>query len=761
MAIKKFIKIENVGRLVRCAQNGPELNRYNVFFAENGRGKTTLCAVLRSLRTGQHEYITERKTIGSRGGEPTVDVRVDGQNTRFEKKAWSATLPEIEIFDATFVAQNVHAGEYVGRDHRSNLLEVIIGDAGVTLAKKVSELDDAIRDKNGEINNARKLVQPHVPRGYTIDAFVALAEDPDIDAKITAKTDELPAAKRAGEIKTRVTPNEVTIPDLPASLLTTLAKTIEDVSADAEKRIKQQITKHQMYAHGEAWLSEGLGYLRDDTCPFCGQGIASLVLVEAYKKFFSESYAKLRKEIEQLQTNVESALGDTVLATLAGTVSANEAATEFWKQFVRIDMVSPDHESVVATPTRELRQAVLALVAQKLKTPLDAIQPDATFDAALKRYAAVREILTSYNASVKVASALIHARKQHAQAANVATIERELSALQLTKLRRDPKVNPLCTTYQTALDEKKKLDAKKDAAKADLDKHADKMIRDYEITINALLKGFGAGFSITNSKKTYVGGTPTSTYQILINDHAVDLGDDGTPIGQPCFRTTLSAGDKSTLALAFFLARLDHDPKKATKIVVFDDPFNSQDRSRRERTAELMRKYGQECQQLFLLSHDPFFLSLVFSKLPKAERHSGQLSRAASNTTTIEQWDVEKETQDGYFREHAALASYSLKGAAELVDIARKIRPVLEGYLRFRFPNEFPSEEWLGDMLGRIRSKGDRHPMFGALDELGAINDYSKKYHHDTNPGKADSEPLNDGELQAYVQRTLAIAGGY
>lgn len=31
----------------------------------------------------------------------------------------------------------------------------------------------------------------------------------------------------------------------------------------------------------------------------------------------------------------------------------------------------------------------------------------------------------------------------------------------------------------------------------------------------------------------------------------------------------------------------------------------------------------------------------------------------------------------------------------------------------------------------------------------------------DTNPGKADSETIDDGELSSFVQRTLAIAGGY
>lgn len=164
---------------------------------------------------------------------------------------------------------------------------------------------------------------------------------------------------------------------------------------------------------------------------------------------------------------------------------------------------------------------------------------------------------------------------------------------------------------------------------------------------------------------------------------------------------------------------------------------------------------------LFLFSHDPFFLKLVHDRLPRADRRTLQLSRAADNNTTIEEWDIEKETREGYFRDHAALNSYLLSGARELIDIARRVRPVLEGYLRYRFPNQFPDGEWLGDMIGRIRETGAGHPLSAALEELEAINDYSKKYHHDTNPGKADAEPLNDGELQLYVKRTLAIVGGY
>ncbi|GAB2209098.1 AAA family ATPase [Roseibium sp. ROS1] len=761
MPIKKFLSVKNVGRLINCAQKGPELNRFNLFFAENGRGKTTLCAVLRSLETGQHEHITERTTIAPVANDPEASIRLSTGNTIYTAQSWSKTLPEIAIFDSTFVSRNVHAGEYVSRDHRTNLLQVIIGEAGVQLANAVNKLDEDIREKNSEIGRAKKAIQPHLPNGVKLEHFLDLAEDTDIDAKITAKTAELEAAKQAEQIKTRALLQRPAVPSLPAEFEAVLSKTLEDVSADAEARLREHMTRHEMHEHGQSWISEGLGYFRDDVCPFCGQNTKGLDLIQAYKQFFSDSYATVIEEINQLDKALDAALGDTPLARLGTLVANNESGIQFWKRFATFEVAEPDFENAIAVPARTLREAAHTLIESKRRSPLTAIAADQPFQTAKTAYDEAADILKAYDTQIVAANEAISAQKEKAKSANPAAVEKEIAGLRLIKLRHDPKVKPLFTEYQTLNADKKKLDESKSKAKDKLDGHADKTISAYEKTINKLLDGFGAGFSITNSKKTYVGGTPSSVYQILINKHAVDLGDGSTPSGQPCFRTTLSAGDKSTLALAFFLAQLDHDPNKANRVVVFDDPFNSQDRSRRERTAELLKKYGRECAQLLLFSHDPHFLNLVHSKLPRAERHCLQLSRAPDNATTIEEWDVEKETQDGYFKDHAALSSYRLNGAKELIDIVRKIRPVLEGYHRYRFPHQFPDNEWLGDMIKRVRDSNGAHPMHPALEELESINDFSKKYHHDTNPGKADNEPINDGELQGYVQRTLLIVGGY
>jgi len=758
---KKFISIKNVGRLVNCAQQGPELGRNNLLFAENGRGKTTLCAVLRSLQSGDPAHIQERKTIGAITGDPSATIRFDSGNATFGKNGWNTTVPEISIFDATFVSRNVHAGEYVERDQRSNLLQVIVGEVGVKLAEEVSRLDDAVRSKNGDISKSRKALQAIVPVGMKLEDFVTLPADTNMTAKLAAKLGEHDAVKQAEAIKARQALSPLPIPTIPDSIAGTLAKTLPDISIEAEKLLQEHISHCRMRDGGERWLSEGLKFVVDDGCPFCGQDTKKLPLVDAYKRYFSAAYEAHIKSIGSLRAAVEAAFGRATLATLGRSISSNDAAIQFWKPFIDTDLAAPAFDSEIEPGATAFYEAAIALVAAKQSSPLAAIALNSAYTSAAKSFAAITKALLAHNDDIRGINEKIAAQKQRVAAANLTAIERDLALLKAVKLRHEPNIAALCNEYAAQITEKDKLDRNKESAKSALDGHADKMIGDYEKTINALLRGFGAGFSITNSKKTYIGGTPTSVYQILINDQSVDLGDSSTPLGEPCFRTTLSAGDKSTLALAFFLAQLDHDPTKARRIVVFDDPFNSQDRSRRERTAELLKRYGQECAQMVLLSHDPFFLSLVYSKLSSQDRRTLQLSRAANNTTTIEDWDVEKETQEGYFRDHAALSSYLLHGAKHLIDVARKIRPVLEGYLRYRFPNQFPDNEWLGDMIGRIRIAGANHPMYLALAELSEINDYSKKYHHDTNPGKADSEPLNDGELQAYVKRSLDIAGGY
>jgi wobble nucleotide-excising tRNase len=62
-----------------------------------------------------------------------------------------------------------------------------------------------------------------------------------------------------------------------------------------------------MQARGETWLAEGLQYIAGEKCPFCGQGLTGINLIQAYRSFFSREYHILRNEVTGLSGQVEGA----------------------------------------------------------------------------------------------------------------------------------------------------------------------------------------------------------------------------------------------------------------------------------------------------------------------------------------------------------------------------------------------------------------------------------------------------------------------
>ncbi len=331
--LRKLISIKNVGRFRNYSASGDvELRRYNLVFAENGRGKTTLCAIFRSLSTSTPAFIVGRRTLGS-VEPPEVQILLASGNTTFRDGAWSVSFSDIAVFDGTYVSENVFAGDVVDTENKRNLYRVIIGSPGVRLAEQLNELDSQIRAKGTEIRDNRTLLERHAAPGMTIQAFIGLPYDPAIDAKIAAKEQDLQAVRRAEEIRRRPALTVVPAPVFPPPFATLLAKTLANIAPDADRRVAAHIRKHRMEARGEPWLSEGLQYIGADCCPFCGQGLAGIELIEAYRGFFSREYHALRQEAADLLVDVEQAIGDRVAAGIEQVLLQNNGEVEFWRQY--------------------------------------------------------------------------------------------------------------------------------------------------------------------------------------------------------------------------------------------------------------------------------------------------------------------------------------------------------------------------------------------------------------------------------------------
>jgi wobble nucleotide-excising tRNase len=696
-----------------------------------------------------------------------VHIRLNNTDYKFDDNTWSSSHPDILIFDSVFVNENVYSGDYVDHEHKKNLYRVIVGAQGVQLARQIDDLDKQIRDVNADLREKKEPISKHLPPGIEFDDFLQWQPLPDIEERIRQKAEELSnlqrAAAKASEILEKGLFVQLQLPSLPSDFSGVLSKQLTDIVTDAEKKVREQIARHQMEHQGESWLSQGLAYVKDDRCPFCGQGVQANELIGAYRSYFSAAYTDLKQEVARLAHRVNSAISEAALSSVQKAIANNAAVLEFWRQFTAVhlpDISFADIQKKYAT----LRERCLKLANRKQESPTEPVALDAEFTTALNEVNALRTAADRYNAAVDAANSRVNEQKAAARSQpKITPVENELAQLEARKKRFEPEIAKACQAYKDAVAKKALLEKQKEQVRQQLDHYCEELIRTYEKSINQYLDHFNTGFRITNTRHLYRGGTPSSHYQIEINNEPLDLGDPRTPAGKPCFKTALSSGDRSALALAFFLAALKQDSDIGKKIVVFDDPFTSLDRFRRTSTQQLIQRLLDSAQQVVVLSHDPLFLKQLYDECPSAATNAKTLQISkAGNATVIGEWDIEAEVQSSYTKDYSVLCAFYRERKGDPRAVARAIRPFLEGLLRTRFPGHFQPNEWLGDFIAKIRAADETSGLQQAkadLTELEAINHYSKRYHHQQNPD-ADIEPINEDELHAYVKRTLRLVGG-
>ena len=717
--LRKIISVRNVGRFRNSATSGnPELARYTLIVGANGFGKTTLCAVLRSLKTGEPAHISGRRALGNEE-QPTVELLFPDGQMRFDGAAWSVPYPHLAIFDDVFVTQNVHSGEVVEVDNRRNLYRVIVGEQGVRLAEKETILAGQSREKTGKITTVDDAIRPHIPAGMGFPAFLALPTDPKIDARIREQERAVEAIRQAQQINDRQPLSEIRLPSLPNELAALLARTIDDIAQDAETRLAEHLAAHAMEMNGGNWIAEGLEHANDETCPFCGQDIGSLPLIAAYRAVFSDRYKALRSGITAMRGQLAERFGDGAIGRLNTYAERNKGLVEFWSRYCTFDPASVTVPDDIPNAIHLLGQTAMALLDRKGQAPLEPIQPDDAFNAAVTTHKAAHAKARQITDAIRVVNALIAAKKEETGGADMQAAEGELARRRAVKVRHADPVAKQCVDHARLTDEKKAIEHCKRKVRAQLDAHTRDVVRPYEQRINCYLDAFNAGFRIAETRHGYPGGTAAATYRLVIDNTTIDLGHGRTPPDRPSFKNTLSSGDRTTLALAFFLAHLKQDQSLADKTVVFDDPFGSQDAFRRRQTIHEIADVGRSCAQVIVLSHDATFLKQVWDKAPASERVAMTLTDHRAQGMKIQLLDLDHACQGRTATDIDDLQTYQNTSAGAPLDIIRKMRAVLETHCWITYRACFRSgQDWLGEIVRKIREDGDQHPAYALYDEL-------------------------------------------
>jgi wobble nucleotide-excising tRNase len=592
-----------------------------------------------------------------------------------------------------------------------------------------------------------------------VDRFVALLPDPDIDAKIEAKAKQLAALSSAADLKAKPTLAELAFPAFPDGLEALLSKTLEDVSADAEAAIRTHMDEH-MVRPNEQWLVEGLQLIKGDACPFCAQSLTGSDLIALYRSHFAGTYDKLKAEIQQLTARVRAFADQNTILGLERRTNENTRLLLDWEDYIDAPAAPTLDVPRVSEALGQLRSSALALLDAKARSPLEPVALGPEFATALKAVEEARTLVDAYNAAVDALNGTILAKKEEAEGGDATKAQRELAELRAIKLRHGEGVSAAVDDLKTARQNRTQADLDKQAAKAALEQYSRDVFQRYQTRINKLLENFGATFRIDKAREHYPGGKPSSTYSLVIDGEEVDLGDANTPLTKPSFKNTLSAGDKSALALAFFLAQLAESPDLGKKVIVLDDPFTSQDASRQTCTQQEIRRLAGAAKQVVVLSHDRRFLKRMWTELPGATTKTLQFS--VLGDTNITEWDIE-EVVDPYIETYTTVWRYCNRNDGDPKLVVRQIRVLLEGYLRMKLPREFAEDKWLGDYVKQIQDADPTSTVALAkelLPELEDLKDYAKRYHHP--PGvEVPDDPVDANEVLAYARRALKLVEAF
>jgi wobble nucleotide-excising tRNase len=761
--LEKIVRIAGLAKFQDCSASGPvDFRKVTVVYAENGRGKSSIAQVIRSLSTRCSDYLEERRRLSDPG--VIIELRVDGDNARYKNGRWEGPQPMSRVFDEQFVQENVYCGPDVSVENRRSLYELIIGEHGPELVAKydsadadVTRLSGAIREKDAAI----------LQRLQNISVADFCRHQPDANAARDLEVEEkqLSALQQLEAIRSRRQPQPIEVPTVPLDKIrSTLAYCKDDVDAGLEESVRAAAAVF-VNGSGENWLQSGVQVTRNNRCPFCGQDVTKNRMLAAYRHYFSDAYSKIKKDIRECQEAVSSSLSEKVISQIRIVILSNASTAERWSDHPEIqeELVDPAQlDEVLTTACASLRQVLSAKECHPYDTPTSTMET--LFQSALSKFTEATSLIQEYNASVAKVNEDIKAIKESLTLTDAEELTRKVKYLRDLTFRSLAEGTALADGYQTLLTEKATAESNKGAARSELGRYNSELPQAFMRLVNHYLERFGTEYRVVTPNVSYTGRHANATYCLQVEGESINLGTSSTAAGTPRFASALSLGDKNALALAVFCATLDTDSHLSEEMLVFDDPMTSLDEQRRAASADAIAAYFDRSNQVIVLSHDADFLAAIRRRCTSAQDCRELCIPRTATGSTIAPWDSALATKNEYFRDYQTLLDFLKSGEPDpgkRVAVQRCVRQVIEGNLRQRFPEVCRSGECLGNYIAAIRNatpQSSIHRLQNSLSNLAEINEYSTRAHH-SEEGAPLQNP-NETELRTFVTRSIEFVRG-
>ncbi|WQZ51215.1 AAA family ATPase [Helicobacter pylori] len=686
-----------------------EFKDYNVIFGNNGCGKTSLTRAF-ELLISKNKHIEKYRTI-STAESPSIEFECEDGSYKIEPNS-NIGVPsfKVEIYNSDFLHNNAPFNSEFGLKKLDDGIIILEGSVLGEETKEINQLKNCrekvekrqkkIKDENDtetlsaeqeskikeydeEIEKIRKEVTSKIK--ITLDDIKInnicevsknkFKDQEDALTNLEKDFDELDKAmKKFDDLKEMELPKDYqTIKDKLESLFSF------DIDKEAGQ-VSEEIKEH-MSKVGREFIEKGIELQKkmpDNACPFCTQEITNNI-IQVYTSYFN-------KRIEQFNQDSLEVSGTLKKILEQWNIKEILQSFERFEPFMKKDS---------STNKESLKNALeqIKVLLEKLQKEVDkkwGVKNKEKFQEIDKK---LSEIYKKLQQCVGETGNILKQKKE--QKKKLDKLKTELKEAKIKKAKHDS------YDWQKSKEEAKRklsvLNCRHERLNRLLEKIDKKLKELYDQkrpdieTINNYLKALNLPkYSLDKD------------YRIVLNSDALENSE---------AKIILSDGEKTTLAFAYFLARLKLFYKKEdlkNLIVVIDDPISSLDEQRIYNTTCLVAKINQELAreklsneenkaQVFVLTHNHTFMARLINMIGKharyfqLERHQGQLKIVC------------KDKANGYFDTFYLLLFKEVYEFAkretvqddfnEAINYGNKVRILLESFLKINFIDSFLGED--------------------------------------------------------------------
>ncbi|PDX37293.1 AAA family ATPase [Helicobacter pylori] len=682
-----------------------EFKHYNIIFGNNGCGKTSLTRAFELLIL-KNKHIEKYRTI-SADKSPSIEFECEDRSYKIEPNSDIRVPPfKVEIYNSDFLHNNAPLNSEFGLKKLDDGTIILEGSVLGEETKEINQLKDCrgkvekrqkkIKDENStetltakqkseiekykeEIEKIRKKVTSRTIQitlnEIEINNSCKVSKDKfkyqeDVLTKLEKDFNKLnEAMKKFDGLKEMELPKDYqTIKDKLEFLF---SFNIDKEAGQVSEKIKEHISKV-----GREFIEKGIKLQKempDNACPFCAQKIPNEIIQE-YTSYFNKSVETFNQRSLEMSGTLKNILDQWNIKEILQSF-------EKFEPFMKKDF-SKNKESL----ENALEQIKVLL--EKLQKEVDKKEGAKNKEKFQEIDKELLEIQKDIQQHVDETRKILNEKKK--QKEKLEKLKTELKEARIKKVKHD--------SYDW---QKSKREAERKLSV--LNRGHERLNRLLEKIDNKLKKLYEQKRPDIEAINSYLKALNLPKYS-LHEDYRIVLNSDALENSEA--EMILSGGEKTTLAFAYFLARLKLFYKKEDLkdlVVIIDDPISSLDEQRIYNTSDIVAKINQELvgealekdeeAQVFVLTHNHTFMARLINMVGKnaryfqLERHQNQLKIVCKNKVV------------GYFDTFYLLLfkevyAFAEKGKVqdnfnEAINYGNKVRILLEGFLKINFIDSF------------------------------------------------------------------------